>query len=169
MSDLLIFTQDHAATAIAFLQVFAGVGFVVLIGYGIKSYFFPSEPIQRMPLPPARPRRKIESRLLRRQPIPRIAPQQQKPDAQQPVIRLPMPAELHWQRAVAPVHATIAHGRRARELHQHALTRLDAADYAFGRLLDELKSVVSLPAHTGVARNKTPVFSTGFSRASLAA
>ena len=167
MSDLLIFTQDHAATAIAFLQVFAGVGFVVLIGYGMKSYFFPSEHIQRIPLPPSRPRRKMESRALRRQPLPRIAPQQ-KSEAQ-PAVHLPMPSELHWQRAVAPVHATIAHGRRARELHQNALTRLDAADYAFGRLLDELKSVVTLPAHANVGRGQSPVFAAGFSRASLAA
>jgi hypothetical protein len=168
MSDLMIFTPDNAATAIAFLQVFAGVGFVVLIGYGIKTYFYP-DPVQRVALPPSRPRRN-KKRLLRQRSVPRVAPPERTANVRQPGMLLPMPADQHWQRAIAPVYATIDHGKRARELHQSAMIRLDAADYAFGRMLDELKSVIALPANAAVVtRGQTPAFATCIARASLAA
>ncbi len=50
----------------------------------------------------------------------------------------PMPPEAHCQRAVAPVRRVIACGERARELHDRAFVRLEAADYAFQRLLLEI-------------------------------
>lgn len=58
-----------------------------------------------------------------------------------------MPAETQTQRAAAPVRLTIARGERAQELHSRAAVRLESAEYAFRRLLEDLADVMPLPQH----------------------
>jgi hypothetical protein len=66
-----------------------------------------------------------------------------------PDIGLPFPAELpveaQWSRVTKIVEATLYHARNAGAHHAMAGLRLDAAEYAFCRMVEELRPVVARP------------------------
>ena len=127
-----------------FLNVFLGVAVFVAFSYAIKALIMPARPAKQTVVrkrKPARVKRTSRARAEKRP-----APIAQPASIVEAVPLIAMPDEMQWTRAIAPLHSTIAHSRRAEELHQNALTRLDAADYALQRLMDELVGVIALPA-----------------------
>ena len=53
--------------------------------------------------------------------------------------------EAQWSRVTKIVEATLCHARNAGAYHAMAGLRLDAAEYAFGRMVEELRPVVTRP------------------------
>ena len=127
-----------------FLNVFLGVAVFVAFAYAVKALIMPSRPARQPVARKPKPTRVKRTKLARASQSP--APITQADVSAELLPLIAMPDEMQWQRAIAPVHSTIAHGRRAKELHQSAMTRLDAADYALQRLMDELAGVIALPA-----------------------
>jgi hypothetical protein len=56
-----------------------------------------------------------------------------------------LPVEAQWSRVTKIVEATLCHARNAGAYHAMAGLRLDAAEYAFGRMMEELRPVVARP------------------------
>jgi hypothetical protein len=56
-----------------------------------------------------------------------------------------LPVEAQWSRVTKIVEATLCRARNAGAHHAMAGLRLDAAEYAFGRMVEELRPVVARP------------------------
>jgi hypothetical protein len=56
-----------------------------------------------------------------------------------------LPVEAQWSRVTKIVEATLCRARNAGAYHAMAGLRLDAAEYAFGRMVEELRPVVARP------------------------
>ncbi|MCL4766769.1 MAG: hypothetical protein KJZ80_11085 [Hyphomicrobiaceae bacterium] len=126
--------------AIGFVQVFAASGALVCFAYWLKSRVMPDTPgrVAR--------RSRQRTRLVSRRQRPQARPAYfEAPLAALPAAALPIPAEAHSERAAEPVRLTIARGERAQELHSRAAVRLESAEYAFRRLLEDLSHVMPLP------------------------
>jgi len=148
ISDFQGFVQDHDVAS--FLQVFVGVGIIIALIYAVRALLRPASVVRSSG--PAVFRGPTVTRSRAVKPTRPLQGQTNPKDLDGPRLALLMlPAEMHWQRAIAPMQSSIARGKRARDFHERAAMRLDAADYAFDRMLEELSSVLTLPGRSAAS------------------
>jgi len=165
MSLLYDFARDYQAALVGFGQVFAASALLVGIFYWLKMRLMKKLGWQSRSRPKRQSARRVRSKAAGRigskaaakatRPS-KAAPQEfLAPSASQWVPPRISP-EAHSQRAAALIHEVVARGERARELHQRSLVRLEAADYAFQRLLLEVAEVINLPQAQEVGDSPRP-------------
>lgn len=144
------FAREFGGTLIGFGQVFLGSAIVVAIAYGLKARLLGNKPKTRARRSQQRKARQSGAApgAKRSAATPRGSadPVQLAPATSNELTSNTAPnasmLDVHWERAIEPLRISIARTERANELHKRALVRLDSADYALQRLIDELADVI---------------------------
>ena len=152
MSLLQDLARDYQSAVVDFGQVLLASGILVTIAWGLKRWLLPNRavPSRKARLGWVKPKAKVFE-----VPVRTIATDV----SSGPTAMRPMSPETHLQRAAASLGSKIAHGERARELHDRAFVRLESVDYAFQRLLLDITPFVSLIPEPDVTHPAPPMTS----------
>ena len=158
MSLLQDLARDYQSAVVDFGQVLLASGILVTIAWGLKRWLLPDRagPSRKPRQPRAREARlgwvKPKAKGFE-VPVRTVATDV----SSGPTAMRPMSPETHLQRAAASLGSKIAHGERARELHDRAFVRLESVDYAFQRLLLDITPFVSLIPEPDVTHPAPPM------------
>jgi len=167
MSLLQELVNEYLEAAVAFGQVFLVSGLIVALGYWLKLRIFGSPPPKQKRLAPkqaanrtkrsVKPKQSSLVQTASREESIQVSISPEPSEAPVPAGGWIHSLESHSKRLAAYVQQAAGRGERVNKLQELARVRLDAADYTFHRLLQDLASVIPVSAKPAAQALEEPV------------